>query len=151
MSLESAQAVPLSSIGTPPPNNFIKSECYHSCINNLLQLMNIWGYCYLLWYKDLNIYKIGFGKSAKKRHLQLQRTYPKPLYLVDSCYCFNPRLLEKQLHQEFSSRRERRGEFFLLDDDDVVSILQTFSSKRGEIIEKQQLARVTPMRSNSRS
>jgi hypothetical protein len=103
--------------------------------------MDIWGYCYLLWYKDLNIYKIGFGKSAIKRHLQLQRTYPKPLVLVDSCYCFNPRLLEKQLHQQYGSKRERRGEFFVLNDDDVVGILKTFEIFNGKVIEQQQPAK----------
>lgn len=100
-----------------------------------------WGYCYLLWYRDVNIYKIGFGKSAQKRLVQLQRTYPKPLVLVDSCYCFNPRLLEKQLHQKFGSKRERRGEFFNLNDDDVVEVIKTFTSCRGTEIKNQQLAR----------
>lgn len=96
--------------------------------------MDCWGDCYLLWYKDLNIYKIGFGKSAKKRHLQLQRTYPKPLYMIDSCHCYNPRLLEKQLHQQYGLKRERRGEFFQLNDDDVASILNTFKQLRGTTI-----------------
>lgn len=98
--------------------------------------MNCWGYCYLLWYKDLNIYKIGFGKSAHKRHLQLQRTYPKPLYLIDSCHCFNPRLLEKQLHQKYCTKRQRKSEFFRLNDDDVADILGMFKDFRGKIIEK---------------
>lgn|GEM_PF-6835359 len=97
--------------------------------------MDIWGYCYLFWYRDLNIYKIGFGKSAHKRLLQLQRTYPKPLVMVDSCYCFNPRLLEKQLHQKYGGKRQRRGEFFNLNDDDVVQIISTFKDLQNTIIE----------------
>ena len=98
--------------------------------------VDIWGYCYLFWYRDLNIYKIGFGKSAQKRLLQLQRTYPKPLIMVDSCYCFNPKLLEKQLHQKYGSKRERRGEFFKLDDDDVVAVLQVFKESNGAAISR---------------
>jgi hypothetical protein len=55
--------------------------------------------------------------------------------MVDSCYCFNPRLLEKQLHQKYGGKRQRRGEFFNLNDDDVVEVINTFKSFQNMIIE----------------
>ena len=96
--------------------------------------MGIWGYCYLLWYQDLNVYKIGFGKSAKKRHRQLQQTYPSKLVMIGSCYCFNPRKLESQLHKRYGTKRLRRGEFFSLNDEDVCDVVATFKAKTGLVI-----------------
>ncbi len=84
-----------------------------------------YGECYLIWYKDLQIYKIGYGKSAQKRYKDLQQAYPKLLILIGTCYCSNPRKLEQKLHKRYKLKRER-GEFFNLDDNDVREILEIF-------------------------
>lgn len=57
--------------------------------------------------------------------------------MIDSCYCFNPRLLEKQLHQKYGEKRQRRGEFFVLDDVDVIEVLEIFKTRRGTVVDKE--------------
>ncbi len=107
-------------------NNFLgtNKEVREGIINSTGK-QSTYGECYLIWYKDLQIYKIGYSKSAQKRYKDLQQTYPKLLILIGTCYCNNPRKLEQKLHKQYKLKRER-GEFFNLDDNDVREILGIF-------------------------
>lgn len=90
--------------------------------------MDIWGYCYLIMFdQSSGAYKIGYGKSADKRLKQFQRTNIQRLYMIATCYCYHPRLLEKLLHQKYGTSRLRRSsEFFYLSDEQVREICEMF-------------------------
>lgn len=79
------------------------------------------GYVYLIQYPS-GCYKIGRSKSPTSRFLQLQRTSPQRLYLLHTVWTRDMVALEKALHQQYGTKKDRRGEYFRLSEDDVIKI-----------------------------
>ena len=79
------------------------------------------GYVYLIQYPQ-NHFKIGRSKSPTKRFKQLQRTSPQRLYLLHTIQTLDMVALEKELHQKYGTKKDRRGEYFRLSDEDVWEI-----------------------------
>ncbi|NEP57909.1 MAG: GIY-YIG nuclease family protein [Symploca sp. SIO2G7] len=90
--------------------------------------MNKSGYVYLIQYPN-NHYKIGRSKSPANRLKQLQRTSPQRLYLLHTIRTPDMVALEKALHQQYGTKKDRRGEYFRLSDDDVWAIASLISPK----------------------
>ena len=83
------------------------------------------GYVYLIQYPG-DRYKMGRSKSPTKRFLQLQRTSPVRLYLLHTIWTRDMVALEKTLHQQYGTKKDRRGEYFRLSKDDVIAIAYFF-------------------------
>jgi hypothetical protein len=115
--------------------NFAKPKPKRNKTRALKEPVKEWGYCYLFWYKELNRYKIGFSLFLEKRYLALSNTYPEEIVQINSCYCYNPNLLEQQLHRKYTSKRLSRGEFFVLDDAEVAEIATIFEANRNKRIQ----------------
>lgn len=81
------------------------------------------GYVYLIQYPE-NRFKLGCSHSPAKRLRQLQRTAPQRLYLLHSVWSPDMFALEKELHQRYGLKKDKRGEYFRLSEDDVNAIAQ---------------------------
>lgn len=78
-----------------------------------------YGYIYLLQCSEH--FKIGFSLTPHKRIQQLRTGSPHPIRLVHELRTPFYKLIEKQLHHKFRSKRGK-GEWFTLDPEDVEHI-----------------------------
>lgn len=85
-------------------------------------------FVYLLIDTSNQLYKIGISKSAKYREKTLQSEKPSVKMLAKKQFV-NRRMaasFEKALHETYSHKR-KRGEWFLLDENDVQELLDTLN------------------------
>lgn len=80
------------------------------------------GYVYLIAYPN-NHFKIGFSSSVKRRLSQLQSMSIEKLYLYKTIFSSDKRLTEKILHEHFGKYKIRKGEFFLITDEQILKEL----------------------------
>jgi len=67
--------------------------------------------------------KIGIAKNVERRLQQLDNMSPVPLRLIAAMETKHARILESELHELFSSKQVR-GEWFDLNDEDIMRILK---------------------------
>lgn len=73
---------------------------------------------YVLYSKELNLYKIGMSNELDKRTGRLATLFPGHIRCIVKIYTHNYKSLEKDLHSRFEDKRDK-GEWFKLDDDDI--------------------------------
>ena len=82
------------------------------------------GYVYLLCDPENEAYKIGVTRSlVSKRMKKLQTGNPTELHIVNYYECEYPFVVEKLLHNKFSSKKVL-NEWFALDANDVSSFIE---------------------------
>lgn len=87
------------------------------------------GYVYVVKNKNNN-YKIGYtNTSIDKRINALKTSSDSNIHLVFSFLSEEPKLLEQSLHSKFATKR-LNGEWFSLDDNDIISISQMKDAER---------------------
>ena len=85
--------------------------------------------CFVYLMKDKALYKIGISKQAEFREKTLQSEKPT-VVLIAAKKFINRRIaaaFEKALHESYSHKR-KRGEWFILDDEDILEIKATLES-----------------------
>ena len=81
------------------------------------------GFVYLAKNSRNGLYKIGYSKNPEQRENTLQSEEPE--ISMEAIYD-GTRKIEEELHQKFSAKRVR-GEWFKLDEGDVLSIKASFA------------------------
>lgn len=79
---------------------------------------------YLMCSEDM--FKIGVTQDPERRRLEIQRASGLDVEIIDSVYVPDPYTRERELHDQHSHSR-RRGEWFVLTNQEVRNIMNIFS------------------------
>lgn len=68
-------------------------------------------------------FKIGIADDPQQRRIELQSGNPHPLEIIYSHFCNNTSVIERQLHEQYKTKR-MTGEWFALDQADVLQVIK---------------------------
>ena len=94
------------------------------------EVRNSRGYGFVYIFQGDGYYKIGYSQRPPRRRLQISPKLPFDLRVVCVVESLRAQSLESQLHVRFEDKR-LRGEWFNLDDDDLVYI-KSLGAKDGQ-------------------